>query len=237
MLALLALCYWVISKEAAASRYEYKYPPLDSLSAAAYSPEGGGIWTVIFSWYCLLIHVLVFIFPLRACYAIWTLSGSLRRTARSKTLKDFKFAHRRRGSATSLSSSETLTSSHASSSASSEAGDIDHEFYADSDIAPDSVIHAIVIPNYKEEMDGLRETLDVLASHPQARNCYDVSKALPFSPRPPFLSSNVSNLIALYELGLCALRDMGREREREREKERAWWKPAKVKLELTSGRC
>ncbi len=176
MMALVILCYWVISKEAAASRYEYKYPPHDGLGPPGYSPEGAGMWTVIFSWYCLLIHLFVFMFPLRACWGIWDLTSALRRTARSKSLKDFKFAHRRRGSSTSLSSSETLTSSHASSSASSEAGYIDLEFYTDGDLVPDSVVHAIVIPNYKEEMDTLRETLDVLASHPQARNCYDVSQ-------------------------------------------------------------
>lgn len=42
----------------------------------------------------------------------------------------------------------------------------------------DKVIHAIIIPNYKEDVDGLRETLDVLASHPQARLSYDVSSPL-----------------------------------------------------------
>jgi hypothetical protein len=69
-----------------------------------------------------------------------------------------------------------LTSSRdISSTSSSEAGDVEPESFADADIAPDRVIHAIVIPNYKEENDTLRETLEVLASHPQARNTYDVS--------------------------------------------------------------
>jgi hypothetical protein len=175
MVALIILSYWVISKEALASRYGYKYQPSDSLSAPGYSPEGGGVWTSVFAWYCLVIHIMVFAFPLRLCYTVWHITRNLRKTARSKTLKDFKFAHRRRLSSTSLSSSETLTSSHASSSASSEAGDLEPEFYTDGDASPDRVIHAIVLPNYKEEMDILRETLDVLASHPQARNCYDVS--------------------------------------------------------------
>ncbi len=179
MIALSILCYWVISREASASRYGYNLHPKDTLSAPRYSPDGAGVWTVIFSWYCLFIHVLVFAFPLRACWAIWDLTTSLRKTARSKILNDFKFAHRRRGSSTSLSSSETLTSSRASSSASSEAGDIDSEFYGDSETVQDRVVHAIVIPNYKEEMDTLRETLDVLASHPQARNSYDVSSTAP----------------------------------------------------------
>ncbi len=177
MLATLALSYWVISKEAEASRHGYKYQQQDSLSAPNYLAEGAGIWVSIFAYYCLLIHFLVFMFPLRSIWAVWDISSALKKAAQNKSLKDFKFAHRRRGSSTSLSSSETLTSSkEVSSSSSSEAGDSDNEYNADSDIAPDRVIHAIIIPNYKEEMDTLRETLEVLASHPQARNSYDVSK-------------------------------------------------------------
>lgn len=168
------LSYWVISRESAASRYGYKAQPEDSLSAPRYSPNGAGIWTVIFSWYCLFIHVLVFSFPLRACWAVWDLTTSLRKTARSRALKGFKFGHRRRASSTSLSSSETLTSSRASSSASSEADDADTEFLTDTEADQGRVVHAIIIPNYKEEMDTLRETLDVLASHPMARGSYDV---------------------------------------------------------------
>lgn len=97
--------------------------------------------------------------------------------SRSKRLQDVKFTHLRRGSSTSLSSAETLTSARDFSASSSEAGD-DLEYLMDSDIAniaTESVIHAIIVPNYKEEMDTLRETLEVLASHPQARETYDVS--------------------------------------------------------------
>jgi hypothetical protein len=42
----------------------------------------------------------------------------------------------------------------------------------------ESVIHAIIVPNYKEELDTLRETLGVLGCHPQARTSYEV-----FSPK------------------------------------------------------
>ena len=38
--------------------------------------------------------------------------------------------------------------------------------------------HAILLPSYKEDVDNLRETLDVLASHAQARISYDVSLCL-----------------------------------------------------------
>ena len=49
------------------------------------------------------------------------------------------------------------------------------ESVTDVEFDQDKVIHAIIVPNYKEDVDGLRETLDVLASHPQARMSYDVS--------------------------------------------------------------
>ena len=176
MIATIALSYWVIYKESDAQRNGYKYQQQDSLSAPDFLKEGAGIFVPLFAYYCLLIHFLVFMFPLRSCYAVFSITRSLKKTVRSKTLKDFKFAHRRRGSSTSLSSSETLTSSRDNySTSSSEAGDLETEYYADADIAPDRVFHAIIIPNYKEEMDTLRETLEVLACHPQARNTYDVS--------------------------------------------------------------
>ncbi|RFU24815.1 hypothetical protein B7463_g11527, partial [Scytalidium lignicola] len=41
-----------------------------------------------------------------------------------------------------------------------------------------NVIHAVLIPNYKEDINGLRETLDVLACHPQAPYQYDIYLAM-----------------------------------------------------------
>lgn len=179
MIAAVALSYWVVSREAAVSPHDlFKHHQRDSFSPVPISPieeaQGAGLWTVVFAYYCLFIHVLVAMFPLRSIYAVWDMTSALRKTAHSKALENLKFSHRRRGSSTSLSSSETLTSSHASST-SSDAGDFDADLYTDADAEPDRVVHAIVIPNYKEELDTLRETLEVLGSHPQARNSYDVS--------------------------------------------------------------
>ena len=199
MVATIGLSYWVISSELESQRHGYKYQSSDSLSAPHYNPQGTGLWVKIFSYYCLLIHTLVFMFPLRSCYAVWSITKSLRQAARSRSLKDIKFGRNRRGSSTSLSSAETLTSSRdVSSSSSSEAGDLDIELNADADIAPDRIIHAIIIPNYKEENDTLRETLEVLASHPQARNTYDVSRQYPVLGHPQHtLPDSGSNWIAM----------------------------------------
>ncbi|KAF9770723.1 hypothetical protein IL306_011665 [Fusarium sp. DS 682] len=101
----------------------------------------------------------------------------MKRAARSDSLLDLKKLASRRDSYASVSSSETLMSSQniPSSSTTSEAGDYDPEYYTDGvSGACDNVVHAIIIPNYKEELDTLRETLDVLSSHPQAHYSYDV---------------------------------------------------------------
>jgi hypothetical protein len=207
MLATIALSYWVISKEAAATGYSYHLMQHGSHSTTAATTTvetGAGMWTVTFAYYCLLIHFLVFLFPIRSCWSIIDITRTMKKTARSKTLRDIKLSHRRRGSSTSLSSSETLTSSRDGSTTGSEAGDIDLEPYTDGESnAAENVIHVIIIPNYKEEVDTLRETLDVLASHPQARYSYDVSDPL-FSISVSSWFSNFNMIFCTRGLGLQA---------------------------------
>ena len=201
MIALLMLCYWVISKESAVVSQEngFSYKSLGNPSVPTES-TGGGYCTVIFAYYCLFIHVLVFAFPLRACWAIWDMTRSLRKPTLSRLPRDCKLVQRRRSSNTSLESSETLVTSPHESATYSEVIDLELGAYVDSDpVIFERVIHAIVIPNYKEEMDTLRETLEVLSSHPQARNSYDVS-----SPALHFLDMT-SRVVAGNWLLPCAL--------------------------------
>ncbi|CAK7567265.1 MAG: hypothetical protein SEPTF4163_005227 [Sporothrix epigloea] len=183
MICLIIVSYWVISRESAATKYRNIATELNNgLDTSSTLLNGAGIWTVIFAWYCLLIHVMVFSFPLRACWAIWDITTSLRETAQNTVnLDSFRSEHRRRNSSASIASSHAPTLSQATSGASSEVGDIDCESATDSDTVVgtlDQIIHAIVIPNYKEEVDTLRETLDVLASHSHARFTYDVYLAM-----------------------------------------------------------
>jgi hypothetical protein len=184
MIIVVALSYWVISSEYTLQRHGYKYEQAETLAASysSTSTTGAGIWTYVFAYYCLLVHFLVFMLPFRACWAVWDITQALKRITRSNTLEDYKkLVVRRRDSYASLSSSETLTSeTNVGSASASEAGDTELEMYTDgADAVQDPVIHAIVIPNYKEEMDTLKETLDVLASHPLARTSYDVGGSFP----------------------------------------------------------
>ncbi|KAM0262366.1 hypothetical protein ACHAQJ_001835 [Trichoderma viride] len=181
MLVVIGLSYWVISRESLIERHGFLYKGANTKDATYTSNTtitGAGIWTFIFAYYCLLIHFLVAMFPLRACWSIWSITRSLKQSAQSRAVKDYKNAGpRRHSSSYSVSSSETLTSSNSNgiSSPDSESSDSEPELYIkDKVTSQGQIIHAIVIPNYKEEMDTLRETLDVLASHPQAQSCYDV---------------------------------------------------------------
>jgi len=174
-IALLILCYYVISSELGSSTdnkvSQGHHHGTDHYRRPQDESGKGGNWTLFFAYYSVLIHTLIFMFPMRACWAVEDLTRGLKKVARNKQLSDFKFSHARRLSSTSLSSAETLTSSQISS-ASSEAGDI---VLGCVDVEQEKILHAIIIPNYKENIDDLRETLAVLASHTQARSTYDVS--------------------------------------------------------------
>ena len=184
IIALVLLSYWAISEAYHLPIEDPTQTQLDGKAPA--NNGGGGIWTYIFAYYTLFIHVLVFLFPIRACWSVLDLTSSIRRTSQHQTELDFKkLTQERRSSTSSLTSSETLISDRGgSSSATSEAGDYDLSPYMDSkekdSLNGPLVRHAIVIPNYKEELDTMRETLEVLASHPAAIECYDVS----FLPDP-----------------------------------------------------
>lgn len=51
-----------------------------------------------------------------------------------------------------------------------------------------TIRHAILIPSYKEDIDTLRGTLDVLAGHSLAAKQYDVRWNSIFSSLRPFLA-------------------------------------------------
>ncbi|XWW92168.1 hypothetical protein V2A60_000091 [Cordyceps javanica] len=176
LIILLILTYWVLSHEYKAARHLIK-PDSPAKTATSRFSYGAGIWSYIFAYYSLFIHFLVFIAPIRACMAVWDITASLRKDARLHAIRDYKMHRPRRESQTSISSSETLTTERLSISASSTEPMSDIELCSMSESeepTADVVVHAIIIPNYKEEIDTLRESLEVLACHPHASMTYDV---------------------------------------------------------------
>jgi hypothetical protein len=160
---LVSLCALVLFNEFQSLRRDKIHPGRHN--------KDGGILVLIFAYYSLFIHILVTIFPFRACWAIWDVTKSVKNVARSKRWREVP---ERKLSTYSLSSAaETLTPSRASAT-SSDTEDFDSGYFADAEPETAQHFHTILIPNYKEDIDVLRETLDVLACHPQARTQYDV---------------------------------------------------------------
>lgn len=132
---------------------------------------------VLFAYYTLIIHIIVLVFPVRACWAIWDITRDLKKISAGRKLREFTS---QRKLSTYLLSAETVTTSRAST-ISSDTENFDSGYLADIEPEIARNFHAVLIPNYKEDVDVLRETLDVLGSHPQARTQYDVS-VLPCVP-------------------------------------------------------
>lgn len=132
-----------------------------------------------FVFYTVLIHFLALGFPLRLCYAVHTLTKELKAVIAQKyggpRDSQIRSPTRTVGSpGASLSHIETARRDPPATAPA---------YGAESRLRSDSVgmvVHAILLPNYKEDLDTLRETLDVLASHAQARTSYDVSLAPPW---------------------------------------------------------
>ena len=134
---------------------------------------------LVLACYTVLIHVLGLTFPLRLCYATWRLTQSLRESTTSRGPVTASKADFETQPKLSKSPSGSEISSYASSS--SDIVSSDSESSASSLTDEGSVVHAIIVPNYKEDLDTLRETLEVLACHPQARSTYEVSNKLHIS--------------------------------------------------------
>lgn len=124
---------------------------------------------LIFAAYNVFIHFLSLLFPLRLCWSLWQITGQV---------QDINSQH-----TTSLDNQVTDdTKTRTVGSVGGSLSPIDTSGNEHRDDWPESskgnsgmIYHAILIPIYKEEIDTLRDTLDVLASHAQARTSYDVS--------------------------------------------------------------
>jgi hypothetical protein len=124
-------------------------------------------------YYTILIHALGLIFPVRLCWAI------------RSTIKDLKFAQIRKVTLrrpTSKAHFRTIERGLGyEDSITSDCSESEIELATESSFTTDSeyedelLVHAIILPNYKEEMETLRETLEGLASHQLARSSYEVS--------------------------------------------------------------
>ncbi|KAK9375614.1 uncharacterized protein V1513DRAFT_398308 [Lipomyces chichibuensis] len=123
----------------------------------------------------LVYHALIVAFSVRTCRGIYATRRGMIKTAKqysltplipvsSSTFRILPVAgYDRRGSDVSSHSDEQNAESQVSTQIEDNSG---------------ALIHAIFVPNYKEHLDTLRESLSMLASHCMARSSYDVYLAM-----------------------------------------------------------
>ena len=127
---------------------------------------------LVYVYYTLFVHILGVLFPLRLCWATRSMTRNLKMVAIQQQASLF------RASSKSRRKSEV---GYEDSCASDSSDSIALSTLNESDWDEMPLVHAIILPNYKEELDTLRETLDVLACHPQASSSYEVSLHQPSS--------------------------------------------------------
>ncbi|KAK9371268.1 hypothetical protein V1509DRAFT_650873 [Lipomyces kononenkoae] len=145
----------------------------------------------------VFVHVSVVAYTFRSCYGIYvTCKGML------STADKFSVPHIIPRASSPLSSPSRASSRHGGRSAASDANNSADDLSGSSDASSDTddhdiessvssydepngdvyysdtPIHAIFVPNYKEDLDTLRETLGMLASHPMARSSYEIYLAM-----------------------------------------------------------
>jgi hypothetical protein len=102
-----------------------------------------------FTCYAVFVHDAALIFPFRLCWSTASLTRNLRKALKQHTLPQHRSYH----------SAKTECRHDLN-------GPILNEL--ESKASGEDILHAIIFPNYKEDIDTLREALDILACHPQA---------------------------------------------------------------------
>ena len=106
--------------------------------------------------YTLFVHTIALLFPFRLCWGTASITRSIKKVLRQQTPPQYPAHHSANGGRKhDLHHSTAIEMEH--------------------NVNKQNVLHAIILPNYKEDIDTLRETLDVLACHPQSASSYDVS--------------------------------------------------------------
>lgn len=171
-LAVLLLCAFTDVLES--SLWTGLYPP------ATGNPGEDGLWSglsiaqSVFVVYALLVHCHMFGFTLRLGWSIF------RATGQSKLALERRLWSTPPPSRQSESSEfsegqppESPISVSSSDSLIAKPGQPDVAVY---EAPEEELVHAIILPNYGEDLHTLETTLKVLASHPRAKTQYEVSQ-------------------------------------------------------------
>jgi len=147
--------------------------PLYRFFRVAYTPpvtNEASYIQLIFAAYSIFVHLVALGFPIRVSFACWQLTEKIEE-AHARLARDLPFKKLQ------LDFGQLFR--------------IDEDADEKSEVRTNSqslVVHVIMIPCYKEDIENLKDTLRVLASHRDALNAYDVR------PRIAFLLSSSQRL-------------------------------------------
>lgn len=174
LLALLGFAFVDLSEivPSVARRFLSWPPHRTPFPEALASPPSLTLSQKFYIFYTFLVHLDTTGFALRLCLALVLVKGKIKQTLKRRQVplpegfpQDVSEQNKNRSSQSppppySLTSSPISPSSPVSKHHLSPASE---------------VVHAIIIPNYAEDIDTLRSTLMVLASHPRSLTQYEVS--------------------------------------------------------------
>lgn len=124
---------------------------------------------LLFICYTLVAHFLGLTFPMRLVFATRSITKKLKNELRQSPITSNVFSN------LPETPSKLLESGYGHEGYESSSSSYTDESRTQVDDNDDLILHTIIIPNYKEDIETLRETLEVLACHPQASSTYEVS--------------------------------------------------------------
>ncbi|KAF4212100.1 hypothetical protein CNMCM8980_002093 [Aspergillus fumigatiaffinis] len=153
----------------AVALWKWKSPlPSSPKDAPGSQPHHLNMAQQLFVIYTVLVHVSMFAFTTRLAWALFSVTRKTKEALQRRNVAQPRISVDKDKW---LSDTSTLTDT-----------DSDVSDPLMSDMAYDcdglEVIHAIIVPNYCEDLHTLRTTLDVLASHPRARTQYEIYLAM-----------------------------------------------------------
>ncbi|KAH8691201.1 glycosyl transferase family group 2-domain-containing protein [Talaromyces proteolyticus] len=143
----------------------------------------------VFVVYFILVHLNMFVFTVRLCFSLFSFWRQARMSLQHARFQGYnKKPQTEHISDSTYASSISSTSFDDSFSAPSSPqprakfADVDTYSLEDQNLTPataaDELIHAIIVPNYCEDLHTLFTTLSVLASHSRARSQYEIFLAM-----------------------------------------------------------
>lgn len=133
---------------------------------------------LVFICYTIFAHLMgTLVFPIRLCWATWSVTKQLVAASKSpKNERRSSIFRERTLLSDKLANADVYEESCSSRSSSSESDTLCESPATELSFSetPMRPLHAVIVPNYKEDIETLKETLEVLACHPLARSTYEV---------------------------------------------------------------